>query len=388
MLSFDAFLAQFTSVMDHVPSGVLISLDPAGRTLVANRAARDLLGVPRHDDVASNWPPFRTPLTGRKVAWSLLPLRRAMDANAAIPAADYEILRSDGVQTFATMSAAPLRDDEGRVQGGIAVLVDVTYLRTLETDLRQERDELSSRFVNEKHIAETFQSAQLPNRLPRVSGFVLSALYRPADAAARVGGDWYDAFPLPDGRIGLSIGDVMGHGLDAAVTMGKLRQAIQSAAFVNPDPPVILDAASSTLMLHDRDMIASAIAAILTPHTATLTFAAAGHPLPLIRRRDATLLEFHGTAAPLGLSARCDAQRHTAELMPGDIAVFYTDGLIEATRDADIGERMLRTALASSKSLGSEDAASRLHERVLGRYDSPDDVAILTVERRALRNNP
>lgn len=382
MLSFDAFLTQFRSVIDHVPSGVVIALDPAGRALVANRAARDLLGVVRSEEVAPDRPPFRTPLTGRKVAWKLLPLQRAMDDNAPVPAADYEILRSDGERRFATMSAAPLCDDQGEVRGGVAVLVDVTYLRMLESRLRQERNELSSRFVREKRIAETFQNAQLPERLPRIAGFALSALYRPAGSAARVGGDWYDAFQLPDGRIGLSIGDVMGHGLNAAVTMGKLRQAIQSAAFIKPDPPVMLDAASSTLMLHDRDLIASAIAAILNPHSGTLTFAGAGHPLPLIRRRNATLVAFQGTAVPLGLSARCGAETHITELSPGDLAVFYTDGLVEATRDANIGERMLRTALTTSKDLDTEEAAANLHARILGSRDSPDDVAILTIARR------
>ena len=381
MLFFDAFVAQFEGVMDRVPSGVIVSLDAAGRSIVANRAARRLFGLSWNQKIGPAMLPVCTPLTGRKVPWDLLPLQRAISENAAVPAADYEILRSDGIRKFATMSAAPLRDRDGRVRGGVAVLVDVTYLRTLEKRRRRIRDALSMQFTREQHTAGAFQAAQFPERLPDADGFVLSAVYRAADAEP-IGGDWYDAFPLADGRIGLSIGDVMGHGLDAAVTMGKLRQAIQAAAFVDPRPSVMLDAASSTLMLHDPELIASAVAGILSPNTATLTFAAAGHPLPLVRQRDATLLEFPGAAAPLGFTEHCNAETHVAELAPGDVAVFYTDGLIEASRDALAGERMLHNVLAGLNSFDAEAAAVRLQERVLGPEGSPDDVAILTVARR------
>lgn len=381
MLHFDAFVAQFDGVMDRVPSGVLLSLDAGGGAIVANRAARRLFGFSWNQKIAPGMLSVCTPVTGRKVPWSLLPLQRAMDSNAPVPAADYEILRSDGMRKFATMSASPLHDREGRVRGGVAVLVDVTYLRSLEKRRRRVRDSLTTQFTQEKEVANAFQAAQFPERLPDASGFVLSALYCAADAE-RIGGDWYDAFPLPDGRIGLSIGDVMGHGLDAAVTMGKLRQAIQAAAFIDPDPRVMLDAASSTLMLHDGELIASAVAGILHPEAATLTFAAAGHPLPLIRQRDATLIEFRGAAAPLGFSPACDAQTHVAQLAPGDAAVFYTDGLIEATRDALAGERMLHNAVAADDRFDHDDAAAHLRELVLGSRESPDDIAILTVARR------
>jgi serine phosphatase RsbU (regulator of sigma subunit) len=145
---------------------------------------------------------------------------------------------------------------------------------------------------------------------------------------------------------------------------------------------VMLDAASSTLMLHDRELIASAVAGILHPEKATLTFAAAGHPLPLIRQRDATLLEFRGAAAPLGFSEHCSASTHIAELSPGDVAVFYTDGLIEATRDALAGELMLHNVLARADGIDAAEIAAHLHDRVLGARESPDDIAILTVARR------
>lgn len=382
MLPYSAFVSHITSVMDHIPSGVVIALDVHGDSLVANRAACDILGVSATQLVTGVLPAFRTPFAGRAVSVPDLPLWRAMRENAHIETADYEIVRADGMRRFATMSAAPLRDTAGEVQGGVAILVDVTYLRTVESSLRQQRDELTSRVEREQQIAETLQSAQLPRQLPAVAGFKLSALYRPAGQDSRVGGDWYDAFRLPDGRIGLSIGDVMGNGLDAAVTMGKLRQAIQSAGLVLPDPGIMLGAAGSTLALDDGDRIATAVAAVLDPYESTLTFAAAGHPLPLIRRVTGKLSTFNGTGPPLGISGG-ENQTHLARLNPGDLAVFYTDGLIEATRDAVSGERVLFNALASVKPLDIDNAAAGLHRRVLGNFTTPDDVAILTVARLA-----
>jgi serine phosphatase RsbU (regulator of sigma subunit) len=176
----------------------------------------------------------------------------------------------------------------------------------------------------------------------------------------------------------------MGNGIEAAVTMGKLRQAIQSAGFICPHPPVMLSAANSTLALHDRNVIATAVAGVLSPKTATIAFSSAGHPLPVMSRGGKEVETFEGSAPPLGVPGVEGAMTHTTELQPGDLAVFYTDGLIEGTRNIDIGERILRSALVSPNPVDLDDPASALHERVLGRAESRDDVAILTVARRAV----
>jgi PAS domain S-box-containing protein len=381
MLTFTAFVAQMAGVMDHIPTGVLIALDPAGELIIGNRAAHEILGLRSDQQVSRDMPILRTPHAGVPVRPANSPLFRALELGRSIPIVDYEVLRADGMKRLVTMAAGPLYGDHGEVQGAVATLTDVTYIRTQERRMRQERDGLTRLIAREQHIAQTLQKAHLPQTLPIVPGFRLSGMYLSPESDTSAGGDWYDAFRLRDGRIGFSIGDVMGSGLEAAVTMGKLRQAIQSVAFVHAEPSVMLDAANATLAEHDKERIATAIAGVLDPKNATLTFAAAGHPLPMLRTFDGMLVAFEGTAPPLGVYEEGDARNHFALLNPGDLAVFYTDGLIEATRDADIGERMLRMALLGPGCLGSQDSAIALHGRMLGKAECTDDVAILTVAR-------
>jgi sigma-B regulation protein RsbU (phosphoserine phosphatase) len=381
VLAFTAFVAEMAGVMEHLPCGVLIALDRAGKLVIGNQAAREILGLRPDQNVSSDMPMFLTPHAGVPVRSKNLPLHRALELGHAIPVVDYEIPHPDGTSRFVTMSAGPLYGDRGELQGAVATLTDVTYLRTQERRMRLERDGLTHVIAREQHVAQTLQKAHLPQKLPFVPGFRLSGMYHSPDADGRVGGDWYDAFRLRDGRIGFSIGDVMGSGLGAAVTMGKLRQAMQSVAFVRAEPSLMLDAANATLAEHDTEGIATAVAGILDPADATLIFAAAGHPLPMLRTSEGMLVAFEGTAPPLGVYEEGNARNHFAQLNPGDLAVFYTDGLIEATRDADVGERNLRRALLGSSPSDSQNSAQALHRRMLGKARCPDDVAILTVAR-------
>lgn len=381
MLAFTAFVAQMAGVMDHIPTGVLIALDPDGRLVIGNRAAHEMFGLRPDQHVSSDMPTFRAPYAGIPVRAANLPLFRALKLGRSIATADYELLRSDGMKRFVTMAAGPLFGDAGEVQGAVATLVDVTYLRTREQSMRQERDGLTRLIARQKHVVQALENAHLPQTLPVVPGFRLSGMYLSPDADARVGGDWYDAFRLRDGRIGFSIGDVMGSGIETAQTMNKLRQAIQSVAFVRAEPSLMLDAANATLAGHDTERIATALAGVLDPADATITFATAGHPLPMLRRNDGMVVAFEGTAPPLGVYEEGDAQNHFAHLDHGDLAVFYTDGLIETTRDADIGERSLRRALLGPGGFDSHNCATALHRRMLGSAICLDDIAILTVSR-------
>lgn len=382
MPSFDELIPEIREIMDNIPSGVLISLDADGTSVLANRAARELFGLPLTGDISESIPDFRAPLTGRNLLPESLPLRRSMRLGRLIPAEDFEVSRPDGMRRFVTMSAAPLFGQAGEVRGGLAILVDVTYLRTQERNLRFESDELNRLIAREQRVTATLQQAQLPQKLPEVAGFALSALYQSADSELSVGGDWYDAFHLPDGRVGLSIGDVSGSGLAAAVTMAKLRQAIQSTALILPEPATMLDAANSTLALHDTGGSATAIAGVLDPTTAELTFASAGHPMPLVREKNGRLEDFAGSAMPLGVYEKARAQTHYATLAPGDVAVFYTDGLVETECDVASGERLLRSILASAGFSLADQIAEILHRQMLHSRFASDDVAILTIARR------
>lgn len=232
-------------------------------------------------------------------------------------------------------------------------------------------------YERERRIAIQLQAASLPARLPSVPNFRISAEYRPGSDEATIGGDWYDAFDLADGRVALSVGDVLGHGLHAAITMTKLRQAMQSAAMVAPDPNVMLRVADRTLRLVDPDAYATAVAALYDRTAQTLTFASAGHPGPLVRTPDGRVREHTSPGALLGLHEEAACASTVIATPPGTTIVFHTDGLIEATRDIAQGMRRLHEAMARDEIIYAEQPAKAIVDFVLDGGPADDDVAVL-----------
>jgi len=228
-----------------------------------------------------------------------------------------------------------------------------------------------------RHIASELQAASLPSSLPSVGGLRLGADYRPASNDAAIGGDWYDAFALPDGRVVMTIGDVVGHGLQAAIWMTKMRQAMQSAALLSPKAEVLVGVANRALRMLARDAFATAIAAIYHPASRTLSVASAGHPGPVVRRRDGTVEQFDFPGLMLGLLPESEYEAHAIQLDEGDTAVFYTDGLVEVDRDAERGHERLHRALRFRDVVDAENVAFAVVERVLQGASSRDDIAVL-----------
>jgi PAS domain S-box-containing protein len=234
-------------------------------------------------------------------------------------------------------------------------------------------------YDRERRVAVTLQDAALPKKLPVVPGLTFSAVYQAGRSEAQVGGDWYDAFRLGDGRIIVSIGDVMGSGLDAAVTMGAVRQVIRGAAQIYAEPVAVLNAADRALRSEQPDRIVTAFVGLIDPLTLTFTYASAGHPPPLVRGEDGTIAELAGSGPPLGLREPGGSLEMPRAITLSDrsLLVLYTDGLTESTRDILEGERRLHAALNDARVLESAEAAGAIRDVVL--EQAHDDVAILTV---------
>ena len=247
-----------------------------------------------------------------------------------------------------------------------------------------EHEFLVRELEREHRASAAFQEAALPSRMPVIPGIAFTAIYRAAKAEALVGGDWYDAFRLDDGRIVLSIGDVMGSGLLAAVTMGAVRQALRGAAQILAEPIEILNAADRALRSEQPDGIVTAFVAILDPITLILTYASAGHPPPLLRSASGEISALSGSGLPLGLRAiQTYPPEITRSIQLDDSAliVLYTDGLIEATRDIEAGETSVRGALSSAAVWNAADPARAISDHVL--EEVVDDVAILAIRIEA-----
>ena len=232
-------------------------------------------------------------------------------------------------------------------------------------------------------IASRLQIAALPRSLPQKPGAVFDAYYEPAEAEMLIGGDWYDAFNLPDGRIGISIGDVTGHGVEAASFMHSLRDALRTALYGDTD---LLRALAIAEYLITEEFpegrYATAQLGIYDPQTRELMGVAAGHPGPLIWMpgRDEVIDPFQGRGLPLGMRSlgRDGQSTCSVALEPGSFAVYFTDGVVEWDRNYEDGEAALCAAMRTEEIRSSPHPAKALRRAVVkGKHQ--DDIALLTL---------
>lgn len=272
---------------------------------------------------------------------------------------------------------------------GALCIVHPNPARKLDDFHRELFDELAVRiavaidsaqiYAREHHVADTLQRALLPERLPEHERVHFDAAYIPATEEGIVGGDWYDAFTLPDGRIALSIGDVAGHGLRAAIVMGEVRQAFRAAALNPTSPSVVLERANTIVNMRQNPTMVTAIFGIIDPATATLTYAAAGHPAPVLALPCALVERLPTGGIPLGISDTIDATDWSFTIPPGAYLAFYTDGLIEHSHDVLEGEEILVEAMRAEVVERNSAPALSLMRRVFGERRNSDDVAALFV---------
>ncbi len=292
-------------------------------------------------------------------------------------------------ETLGLKSAAclPLVAD-GKTLGAIAVNYGDSD-RTFSADDLPVLEELARRagvavqrandFEREHRVAQSFQEASLPSALPTVYGATFDAVYVPANDEAQVGGDWYDAVRLADGRVVISIGDVAGNGLHAAVTMGNMRQIIRGIAQVHADPALMLDAADRALRLEHPNTFVTAFVGVFCPVGQTFAFASAGHPPPMVRYPDGRVELLSSGGLPLGLRQLVRDTGKSIAVERGSSFVFYTDGLTETARRPAEGEQRVRDLLEAGDVLRAHDPARALRDAVFAGSPATDDVAILVM---------
>ncbi len=199
----------------------------------------------------------------------------------------------------------------------------------------------SQRYEREHYVASALQRALLPENAPKLDGVSLDWAYRAAHEKSDVGGDWYDALILPDGTLFLSIGDVSGHGFDAAVAMGSVRNVLRTLAFECEDPAEIVRRTNQLVLAGEHEKFATAIVARFNPATFEFEYASAGHPRPILIMADGAHI-LSGGGVPLGaFSGEPDVANHVVQLDPGTRICLYTDGLVEFGRDIVAAEKRL-----------------------------------------------
>ena len=275
---------------------------------------------------------------------------------------EYRLRDAEGAYHWFLARGTPVHGPDGAIVAWFGTSTPI--------DRQQERIE------RQRRIVDAFAEAFVPPPIPAMRGVEIDAAYFPADEEARVGGDWYDAIELDDGTIFVSIGDVTGHGLPAALSMAKVRQAILAAALDERDPARVLARADRVYALLGRGEIASAAVLFADRATRTIRYALAGHPPPIVASPAAArFLGYGGT--PLGLQLPAAHHTEVLALEPDEIVVLYTDGLIETRRAIEADEALLLAA-ARDRARGTLDAAG-IRDAVIGDTRTPDDVAILTL---------
>ena len=220
---------------------------------------------------------------------------------------------------------------------------------------------------------------------PLVAGLAFDVLYRPAASPEHLGGDWYDIFLLPDGRLAFTIGDVCGRGLGSAVKMGQAKQAVKIAASLeqnDPMPRAVLQQTNTVIFLNDHTVeFTTALYGLIDTSSRKVTYASAGHHPPILAHagNDSVILPNHGF--PLGVETKLpDLVEHEFTYQSGDLLVLYTDGLIEFDHDADAGEAaLLRAAREAVESKASEPARYIVEHVLPAPPTYPDDIAVMTI---------
>ncbi|QTZ94977.1 SpoIIE family protein phosphatase [Streptomyces auratus] len=407
-------LADFISVdlLDSLVRGV--EPRPSGGGSVALRRAAQqsvLPGVPESvsrpgevDHYPESSPPARCLVTGRSS------LHRTLDeAIASWQVADPE--RAAKVRAWGMHSIMVIPLCARGITLGVAVLVRHQREEPFDEDDLLLAEEIAARaavavdnarrFTRERTTALALQQSLLPQRLGAQAAVEAAYRYLPARSRAGLGGDWFDVIPLSGARVALAVGDVVGHGLHASATMGRLRTAVRTLADVDLPPEELLvhlddlvthlreeertatDTATDPELDLVTDLIATCLYLVYDPVSRRCTAAGAGHPPPAVVMPDRTA-EFIDlpVGPPLGVGG-LPFEAVEWEVLPGSLLVLYTDGLVEGPEhDLGRGMALLRESLERPADSLEATCDDLLH--TLLPAQSSDDVALLIARTRAL----
>ena len=326
----------------------LSAYSPSAKALATSR----MIYVPTPEDLATDYPEaLQIHSSPGQKAWAAVPLRTGG--------------RTLGVLTL--IFARPHALDEGRDQ------LALTALGSAIADALSR----AAQHDSDRDLVMSVQRSLLAATLPELPAVRLGASYLPAESRYGIGGDWYDAIPLADGRMMLIVGDVAGHGLEAAITMGQVRSAARALAAAY-EPADLLAALDQFICSTIREPLATAVAAVIDPAGRSLRYCLAGHPPPLLREPDGTVVMLDAAGGVLlGLDIR---ERPEVEVSfpPGSCLAMFTDGLIER-RDEGIDDGIAWLADELKAALPPEPAqlCDTLVLESVSRNGRDDDAAVL-----------
>ncbi|WP_329225283.1 SpoIIE family protein phosphatase [Streptomyces sp. NBC_01460] len=299
---------------------------------------------------------------------------------------EFRILLPDGTMRTLHMMGEPVLDADGCTASMWAVLRDVSRLRRSQHAAGRTQDTLrrQEHMARAEHrMAVQLQEAVLPpwhGSLPisgrEASGLDVAAHYLPSGASDLIGGDWYDALPLPDGRTLLSVGDLTGHGISATSAMAMLLGALRGMAVAGVDPGAVMGHLNQLIECSAQPALGSAVCCRFDPATGTLVWAQAGHPAPLLFRNGVGRPLPTPDGVLLGAASGVVYEQEQVALLPGDVLVLHTDGL---TRLSDRGagpDMLLELAPRFAQARTAQDCV-RIVVEELGSAERLDDACVV-----------
>ncbi|MFA1544412.1 PP2C family protein-serine/threonine phosphatase [Actinomadura monticuli] len=369
----DTLLERVQEILD-VDTAVVLLLERQGRFLVATAAkgleeevsqgARVPVGEGFAGRVAAERRPVYIPEVASAGVFNPLLVERGLQSLLGVPLIGGGALV--GVLHVGTLAPRRFTADETEFLGLAASRAAMAVQALLSRAERAGAVELMRSLV--------------PTALPDIPGAELSARYRPGKAS--VGGDWYDVFTLPSGEIGIVMGDVAGHGLPAAVVMGRMRSALRAYALETTDPAEVLHKLDRKMEHFEPDATATVVYAVCHPDLKQVRVSSAGH-LPVVIAmpgEPATTLDAKPDVL-IGLAVELPRRTLTLDLPPGALLCFYTDGLVER-RDSSLNtgiDRLCDAVYAGPP----EEVGAAVMAALIGRERADDDIALLLIRRLA-----
>jgi sigma-B regulation protein RsbU (phosphoserine phosphatase) len=356
-------------LFEEAPCAYVVT-DPDGRLLRVNRTFERWTGRPRESLVGVAR--FADLLTGGGRIYHETHFAPLLRMQGWVRTIALDIVRADGTRMPGLVSSVVVDGPDGRPATINTTIADATDRRGYEDELRRARD-------RERTIAQHLQHGLLEGALhdPRVS---IGVTYLPSTVGLEVGGDWYDSFAIDDDRVALVIGDVVGHGIDAAATMGQLRTAIRALAITGLPPAAVLEALDRYAERHDAGVMATIAYAELDARTGALRLSFAGHMPGVLLEPDRPARHLEGgRSVPLAVHSEPFARPEMeVRLTPGSTLVLYTDGLVErADRPLDDGMDRLLGHLDAERATTTTALAARLADAMLPGGPNRDDVCVL-----------
>jgi PAS domain S-box-containing protein len=362
---------RFRDLADKVPV-MIWTTDHNGRVTFVNQGWLRYTGTTLEEEVGESWTLGVHPDDAEDVmeTWQSALARREPWEH------EYRLRRYDGEYRWIVDRGMPSYEGD-RFDGYVGSATDIHERRSMEERLRRV-------YEREHHVAETLQRSLLPERLPRIDGVDLAARYIPAGTGAGVGGDWYDAIELRDGRVAVVVGDVVGHGLRAAAVMGQLRNACRAYALVESSPAEVVSRLNRLVASGEEEVMATVLYLVLDRETSEVVYTSAGHPPPLVVGPDGAEFLDGGRSVPVGATESAVFREGSATLPEEATLFLYTDGLVER-RDVSLDDRLAQLRAATS-AVGGElsDVCDQVLSGVLGTKAPADDVALLAVRPAAV----